>query len=113
MGDPGSIPGLGRSPGEGNDNPLQFSCPGNPMDRGTWWAIVHGVAKSWTGLSDFTFTFTFHSSVGLKGKSLFIKRKCHIVSSGKTGQFFLSGMRVQLYVLNYIYFKEGKATGLT
>ena len=47
-GDEGSIPGLGRSPGEGNGNPLQYSCLGNPMDRGVWWAIVHGVTKSWT-----------------------------------------------------------------
>ena len=47
-GDMGSIPGLGRSPGEGNGNPLQSSCLGNPMDRGTWWATVHGVAKSQT-----------------------------------------------------------------
>ena len=53
-GDLGSIPGLGRSPGEGNGNPLQYSCLENPMDRGAWWAIVHGVTKSWTGLSDFT-----------------------------------------------------------
>ena len=51
-GDPSSIPGLGRSPGEGNDNPLQYSCLQNPMDRGAWWAIVHGVAKSWTQLSN-------------------------------------------------------------
>ena len=43
-----SIPGLGRSPGEGNGNPLQYSCLGNPMDRGAWQATVHGVAKSWT-----------------------------------------------------------------
>ena len=57
-GDPGSIPGLGRSPGEGNGNPLQYSCLKNPMDRGTWWATVHGVAKSRTHLSNFTFTFT-------------------------------------------------------
>ena len=49
----GSIPGLGRSPGEGNGNPLQYYCLENPMDRGTWWATVHGVAKSWTRLSDF------------------------------------------------------------
>ena len=45
-GDVGSVPGWGRSPGEGNDNPLQHSCLGNPMDRGGWWAAVHGVAKS-------------------------------------------------------------------
>ena len=48
MGDPGSIPGLGRSPGEGNGNPLQYSCLENPMDGGAWWAAVHGVAKSQT-----------------------------------------------------------------
>ena len=53
-GDPSSIPGSGRSPGEGNGNPLQYSCLENPMDRGAWWATVHGVAKSWTRLSDFT-----------------------------------------------------------
>ena len=45
-GDLGSIPGLGRSPGEGNDYPLQYSCLENFMDRGAWWAIVHGVSKS-------------------------------------------------------------------
>ena len=48
--DTGSIPGLGRSPGEGNGNPLQYSCLENPMDRGAWWATVHGVTKSWTWL---------------------------------------------------------------
>ena len=47
-GDPGSIPGSGRSPGEGHGNPLQYSCLGNPMGRGAWQATVHGVAKSWT-----------------------------------------------------------------
>ena len=54
VGDLGSIPGLGRSSGEGNGNPLQYSCLENPMDRGVWWATVHGVAKSRTRLSDFT-----------------------------------------------------------
>ena len=54
MGDMGSIPRLGRSPGEGNDNLLQYSCLENPMDGGAWWATVHGVAKSQTRLSDFT-----------------------------------------------------------
>ena len=43
--DLGSIPGLGRSPGEGNDNPLQYSCLENPGDRGAWWATVHGVTR--------------------------------------------------------------------
>ena len=45
-GDMGSIPGSGRSPREGNGNPLQYSCLRNPMDRGAWWATVHEVAKS-------------------------------------------------------------------
>ena len=49
IGDMGWIPGLGRSPGEGQGNPLQYSCLENPMDRGTWWATVHRVAaQSWT-----------------------------------------------------------------
>ena len=49
--DPGSLPGSGRSPGGGHGNPLQYSCLENPMDRGAWWATVHGVTKSWTRLS--------------------------------------------------------------
>ena len=53
-GDLGLIPGSGRLPGEGNGYPLQYSCLGNPMDRGAWWATVHGVTKSWTRLRDFT-----------------------------------------------------------
>ena len=56
--DPGSVPGLGRSPGEGNGNPLQDSCLENSMNRGTWWAVVHGV----TG-SDRTERLTLHFSV--------------------------------------------------
>ena len=59
-GDKGSIPGSGRSPGEGNGVPLQYSCLENPMDRGAWRATVHGVTKSWTRLSD-THTHT-HTS---------------------------------------------------
>ena len=50
--DPGSIPGLGRSPGEEKGSRLQYSCPENSMDRGALWATVHGVVKSWTRLSD-------------------------------------------------------------
>ena len=46
---------------EGNGTPLQHSCLENPMDRGAWWAVVHGVTKSWTWLSDFTFIFHFHA----------------------------------------------------
>ena len=57
-GDLDSIPGSGRSPAEGNGNPLQYSCLENPMDRGTWQAIVHGVAKNQTRLRDLTDTDT-------------------------------------------------------
>ena len=57
-GDLSSTPGSGRSPGEVNGKPLQYCCLKNPMDGGAWWAIVHGVAKSQTRLSVFTFTFS-------------------------------------------------------
>ena len=60
VGDPSLIPGLGRSPGEGNGNPLQYSCLENSMNGEAWRATVHGVAKSWTQLSDFPFfSFSF------------------------------------------------------
>ena len=58
VGDPGSIPGLGTSPGEGNGNPLQFSCLENPMDRGDWQAAVHGVTR--VGHDWVINTFHFH-----------------------------------------------------
>ena len=58
----GSIPGSGRSRGERNGNPLQYSCLGNPTDRGAWQTTVHGVAKSWTRLSNFTLNFLFLAS---------------------------------------------------
>ena len=51
-GKPGSIPGSGRSPGEGNGNSLQYSCLENAMDRGAWWATIHGVTESQTQLSN-------------------------------------------------------------
>ena len=59
VGDLGSIPGLGRSPREGNGNPLQDSCLENPMDGGAWWATVHGVTES-----DRTERLHFHFKVG-------------------------------------------------
>ena len=57
MGDPDLIPGLGRSPEEVTDNPLQYSCLENPMDGGAWWATVHGVTKSRTQLGNQHFHF--------------------------------------------------------
>ena len=65
-GDQGSTPGLGKSPGEGNGNPLQYSCLENPGDRGAWRATVHRVAKSQTRLSDITHSLT-HSLNGRMG----------------------------------------------
>ena len=59
-GEPGAIPGWGRSPGKGNDNPLQYSCLENPMGGGAWWTIVHGVAKSQIQLSDLTLFHFLH-----------------------------------------------------
>ena len=57
-----SLNTIASKSGEGNGTPLQYSCLENPMDGGAWWAAVHGVAKSRTRLSDFTFTFHFHRS---------------------------------------------------
>ena len=59
-GDADSIPGLGKSLGDFGSS-VQYLCLGNPMDGGGWWAVVHGIVKSRTRLSDFTFTFHFHS----------------------------------------------------
>jgi len=82
VGDLGSIPGSGRSLGEGNGNPLQYSCLENPMDGGAWRATVHGVAKSWTQLSNFT--FTFRGKKMLTSGLVFLLRPFHLST-----QFFL------------------------
>ena len=65
VGDLSSTPGTGRSPGEGNGNPLQYSCLKNPTDRGAWQAIAHRVAESQTQLSDFTHSLTLENKVSL------------------------------------------------
>ena len=64
IGDVGSIPGSGRSPGVGNGNPLQYSCLKNPMSRGAWQTTVLGVAKSWTLLRDYATTTEFSCGRG-------------------------------------------------
>ena len=75
---PGLIPGLGRSPGEGNDNPLQYSCLENPMDRGAWRATVHGVTKVWTQLSmHFLYTYTY-----------FVAIYCHIFAFNRSKNIY-------------------------
>ena len=73
VGDLSSIPGSGRSPGGGKGNPLQYSCLENPMDRGAWWATVHGVTESRTRLSDLTLTNYTCSTVTSILKSTFLK----------------------------------------
>ena len=73
-GDPGSIPGSGRSPGEGNGNPLQYSCLENPMDRGAWWATVHGVAKSETRLSNRASKYYGYSKRGNQEKKNHVQK---------------------------------------
>ena len=79
VGDPGLIPASGRSSGEVNGNPLQQLCLENPIDRGAWYATVHGVAKSRTRLSDFTFTFHFPFTCNLL--SVFIMKQHWIFSN--------------------------------
>ena len=88
-GDLGSIPGSGSSPGEGNGNPLQYSCLENPMGGGAWWATIHRVTKSRTRLSDFTFTFilllgrktmTNLDSI-LKSRDITLPIKIHLVKA--------------------------------
>ena len=74
-GDLGWIPGLGRSPGEGNGNPLQYSCLENPMDWGAWWATVHRVSKSWIRLSDFIFTFLLFRRKAMTNLDSILKSK--------------------------------------
>ena len=73
LGDLGSIPGLGRSPGEGNGNPLQYSCLGNPTDGGTWWATVHRVTELDT-------TEQLHLHFHLKKKKSCIQRINYMIT---------------------------------
>ena len=87
-GDAGSIPGLGRSPGARNGNPHQYSCLKNPMDRATWWATLHRVAKSWTKLKrPSTQKFTKTGRVGIR----------NIKTLGKFNQDNLSFWETRLF----------------
>ena len=72
--DLGLIPGLGRSPGEGNGYPIQYSCLENPMDKGAWWATIHGVTKSQTRLSDFHFHFS--KCIKIRGNNICFTTCC-------------------------------------
>ena len=68
--DAGSVPWWGRSPGAGNDNPLQYSCLENPMDRGTLWDTVHGVTKSWTQLKQLSTHWSLNLGSQLEAKDV-------------------------------------------
>ena len=81
-GDLGSIPGLGRYPGEGNGNPLQYSCLENSIDAGAWQASVHEVAKSRTRLRDFSFTFPI--SLKLSPRKVKPFKTGHLANARKT-----------------------------
>ena len=71
--------------GEGNGTPLQYSCLENPMDGGAWWAAVHGVAKSWTRVSEFTFTFHFHFSLSCIGEGNGNPLQCSCLENPRDG----------------------------
>ena len=84
--------GLGRSPGVGNGNSFQYSCLENSMDRGAWWAIVHGVAKSQTGLNDWTHTHTQSFKMETRGTSLVV-RWLRLQASTAAGTDSIPGVR--------------------
>ena len=83
--DPGLILGSGRSPEEGNGNPLQYSCLENPIDRGAWWATVHGVTKIWTQLSVHFFIYIYllccHIFAFDRSKNIYEKKKGTLCSN--------------------------------
>ena len=89
-GDQSLIPGWGRSTGGGNGNPLQFSCLGNPMDRGASWATVHGVAKSQTQLSNFHFTSLHFFVNGNDPENKLMKLSNHIATRSFLACFYFS-----------------------
>ena len=101
-GDMGSIPGSGRSPGEGNSKPPQYSCLGNPMDRGAWQATVHRVIESWTRLSDF-YTHTCTHMRGVDSAFLYH----HLLSFHSSPQFYLIIKNIKSLV-NVLIFLTGK-----
>ena len=99
--DTGSIPGLGRSPGGGHGNPLQYLCLENPMDRGAWWAIVHRVAKSWTQLKQLS-THTYRGyNISISSSSLSIQKYLfQCVLGGQTTEEHSQGMVTWVKILS-------------
>ena len=80
-GDMGSIPGPGWTPGGGHGNPLQYSCPENPMDRGTWWAIVHGVAKGQIQLKQLSTRTHTHTHTHTHTQSVTSNAQTHLLNT--------------------------------
>ena len=76
-GDAGSISGSGRAPGDGNGNPFQYSCLGNPIDRGAWRATVHGIAKRWTRLKVTEHAHEFHNQ---QSRGKMAQFQCFLIS---------------------------------
>ena len=104
--DAGSIPGLGRSPGGRNGNPVQYSCLENLMDRGTWQATVHGVAKSWTRLKRLGIAQTWRSlctqeSNPTQNPVQPLPKQFTFAAS----KFFMAGKSGNLIYLNFVYDK--------
>jgi len=104
--DLGSFHELGRSPEAGNGNLLQYSCLENLMDRGAWWATVHGVAKSQTWLKQLNSTYTidiYHRLGGLNNRNLFShssrgsKPKVKVPGNSASGQSFLPGLQMAAF----------------
>ena len=110
-GDTGSIPGLGGSPGEGNGNTLQYSCLGNPMDRGAWQAIVHAVSKSGAQLSNYTTAAKYYGIVFRKFSfiiGIFAYRyKIHLKFRNEAGLWLKIKKKwllmLSLYLASFVY----------
>ena len=98
-GDAGSIPGSGKSPGERNGNPLQYSCLENSLDRGAWRAILHGVAKSRTQLSDFQFRLTTSKYVSSPHFSFLNSKFIYLTS-------YLTSLRHLKYIKIFLIFSS-------
>ena len=100
------IPGSERSPGEGNGNPLQYSCLENPMEGGAWWAIVHGVAKGRTRLSDF---YVFY----VKDNYFYICTECFYEGDMCVCVCIHTSTYVCIYISTFSYFYAFKKELLT